>query len=383
MRRGFVNRGLLFLAVLALGTGRGFSQDYRLGAIFDQERYNSLPQKAAQSTRAFVTLPETVSLKAYAPMPGDQEDYGTCVAWAAAYAARTISESIAINRRNRTEATRGAFSPAFIYRTISDDPTCQSGAAIYWALDAMKAGGAAKMLELERSTDFKKIGLSFFDGSRRYPISDYVTLFRRSGDWLENGGMRVQAVKKSLSEGKPVIIGMNCPPSFITAEELWRPRENPNGFYGGHAMCVVGYDDNRDGGAFEVQNSWGRKWGKGGYVWIPYDVFSRFVLEAYEIIENLAAYGDTARFSGYAKLEFYGQEGELRFRLSNDGFYQTAQPYPSGTEFRLHLGNREPAYVYVFMASDRSPETFRFFPSSESGESPVLDYADSMVSWPG
>jgi hypothetical protein len=383
MKREFVNRGLLVLAVLALGAGRGFSQNYRPGAIFDRERYNSLPWKAARSAGASVTLPEAVSLKAYAPVPGDQGDYGTSVAWASAYAARTISESIALNRRNRTETTRGAFSPAFVYRMISDDPECRSGAEIYRALDAMKAEGAAKMLDLERIAGFEKIGRSFFDGRRRYPISDYAALFRRSGDWLESDGVRVQAVKKSLSEGKPVIIGMNCPPSLITAEEVWRPRENPDDFYGGHAMCVVGYDDNRDGGAFEAQNSWGRGWGKGGYVWIPYDVFSRFVLEAYEIIENLRAYEDTVRFSGYARLEFYGREGELGFRLDPDGFYRTAQPYPSGTEFRFHLGNREPAYVYVFMASDRSPETFRFFPDPESGESPVLDYADSMVSWPG
>lgn len=47
---------------------------------------------------------------------------------------------------------------------------------------------------------------------------------------------------------------------------------------GGHAICVVGYDDdmkaNGHTGYFEVRNSWGESWGDGGYCWIPYDFFN-------------------------------------------------------------------------------------------------------------
>ena len=34
---------------------------------------------------------------------------------------------------------------------------------------------------------------------------------------------------------------------------------------GGHAMSVVSYDDNKNGGTFELMNSWGNEWGKSGY----------------------------------------------------------------------------------------------------------------------
>jgi hypothetical protein len=48
---------------------------------------------------------------------------------------------------------------------------------------------------------------------------------------------------------------------------------------GGHAICVVGYDDdmkaNGHTGYFEVRNSWGDTWGEGGYCWIPYDFFNQ------------------------------------------------------------------------------------------------------------
>jgi C1A family cysteine protease len=50
---------------------------------------------------------------------------------------------------------------------------------------------------------------------------------------------------------------------------------------GGHALVAVGYDDNKiiknakTRGAFRIRNSWGSKWGKHGYGWLPYD----YVLE--------------------------------------------------------------------------------------------------------
>ena len=49
---------------------------------------------------------------------------------------------------------------------------------------------------------------------------------------------------------------------------------------GGHAVCLVGYDDTKqitrsDGtvstGAFLVRNSWGTGWGLAGYFWVAYD----------------------------------------------------------------------------------------------------------------
>jgi C1A family cysteine protease len=43
----------------------------------------------------------------------------------------------------------------------------------------------------------------------------------------------------------------------------------------GHALVAVGYDDARK--AFQVQNSWGRKWADGGYGWLSYGFWSRNV----------------------------------------------------------------------------------------------------------
>jgi len=46
-------------------------------------------------------------------------------------------------------------------------------------------------------------------------------------------------------------------------------------------MCVIGYDDRKEGGAFQIMNSWGNDWGNNGIGWVLYKDFKAFVREAY------------------------------------------------------------------------------------------------------
>lgn len=80
--------------------------------------------------------------------------------------------------------------------------------------------------------------------------------------------------KCALTEGHPIIFGMKLFDSFDahrkpglvptpTAAEVGRAS------HGGHAMLAVGYSDKDK--VFIVRNSWGPKWGDGGYCYISYD----------------------------------------------------------------------------------------------------------------
>lgn len=55
---------------------------------------------------------------------------------------------------------------------------------------------------------------------------------------------------------------------------------------GGHALCVVGYDDSK--GWLIFKNSWNTNWGEAGYGYLPYAYVSRFLaqglLEAWRVI---------------------------------------------------------------------------------------------------
>ncbi|MCL2765998.1 MAG: C1 family peptidase [Treponema sp.] len=376
---------ICFLLVL-LFFHASFASAQSRGAIFD-EQYENLPRRAQLSPRLYEGLPASFSLRQYAPLPGDQGEFSTCVAWAAAYAARTICESIAINRVNKTMTTQNVFSPVHIYRNVKpEDPECVQGAPIYIALDYLRDTGAVRMLDTERSVSFPRVNLSHYKTSRTYPIADYVTLF--SGEDRQKQTLITRIVKKSISEGKPVIIGMNTPDSFNDAKKVWRPSEDPERFYYGHAMCVVGYDDNKFGGAFEVLNSWGRKWGNGGYIWIPYQVFTDFVMEAYELIDNISNYSDGIRFDGFVKMEVASSEGTKTacVSLAENSYYMASEILGAGTQISFTVGARESAYVYSFTVRQGADANDFLAPVllfPQNSVSPLLNYSDSAVVLPG
>jgi len=359
-----------------------FGQDYPRGAILDEELYNSLPQKAEIQSRA--ATPKSYSLKQYAPQPGDQGNYGTCTGWASAYAARTISESIALNRRDTLSTTNNVFSPIFAYKGSFSEFNLappQKGSYISSVLSFMQKEGAVKRLNIEKTADFKAITLSMFANSKRYPISNYVILY---SSYRSNIGdnTRTERVKRSLLEGKPVIVAFNLPKSFDKAKDVWRPSDNPELEYGGHAMCVVGYDDTKYDGAFEILNSWGTNWGNKGYIWVPYKIFNQFAYEAYEIIEDLKLYKDGAEYEGSVNIVIRDSNKGMPV-LFEDGYYKTTISYDSGTRFRYLIGNKKPAYVYAFASDSTTNETTQIFPPPNTNISPVLDYSENVVALPG
>ena len=260
----------LFLLLIYFLSGKFlFAQTYPTGAIIDPAIYDSVPQKAVQLTRTYTAIPAAYSLKQYAPTPNNQR-YGSCTAWASAYAARTIAESIAINRTNRSLTTLNVFSPLFVYKSVhfyrynNPNPSGDDGIAIAYALDFLKTEGAIRMPKNEMSLLINQFSISVYSRDKRYPIADYVRLYASWLQLTEDGDpVRTKMVKKSISEGKPVVIAIKCPFSFHSLEkkDVWYPVEDPASIDlyikgNAHALCVVGYDDNKYGGAFEIQNSW-------------------------------------------------------------------------------------------------------------------------------
>ena len=57
-------------------------------------------------------------------------------------------------------------------------------------------------------------------------------------------------------------------------------------------MCIVGYDDYKYGGAFEILNSYSAQFGDEGYVWISYDDFRKTAFQTY--IMNTPGYSSSS-----------------------------------------------------------------------------------------
>lgn len=82
----------------------------------------------------------------------------------------------------------------------------------------------------------------------------------------------LQQMKQTLANGTPIIFGIYVYESFesdAVAASGMVPVPGPNEqCVGGHAVCMVGYDDAKQ--CVLVRNSWGASWGLAGYFWMPY-----------------------------------------------------------------------------------------------------------------
>ena len=85
----------------------------------------------------------------------------------------------------------------------------------------------------------------------------------------------IHSYKSVLAEGYPFVFGFSVYSAFESDEVAKTgivPPPNPKDeLLGGHAVCAVGYDDEKEW--FIVRNSWGPEWGDKGYFYLPYSYF--------------------------------------------------------------------------------------------------------------
>ena len=105
----------------------------------------------------------------------------------------------------------------------------------------------------------------------------------------------IQDMKSALVNNGPFVIGVVVFDSWFqpvvketgeiplpTPEEINKLREDPSAF-GGHAICIIGYDDQTQ--HFKFKNSWGKNWGSNGYGTIPYDYLKDYGWDAWTTVD--------------------------------------------------------------------------------------------------
>lgn len=379
-------RKFIFLYVLGIGLAVSAQTRYSTGLLPDDGTYDQLPCKAELLTRDYTVLPTSHSLVKYCPEVRSQSNFGTCTAWAASYAARTIAEAVKYGWTDKQKITDEAFSPAFTYAQIKStgDNNCQRGSQIYKAMELMKTKGAAKIRDFDVLCA-TKVNDNLIKNAPKYKIDDYFTLFSLS---FTDVKAKVRKVKKALSEDCPVVIAMHLPSSFDDAGSYWDGLDlNPRD-HGYHAMCVVGYDDNQHGGAFLIMNSWGKRWGSNGFVWVSYQHFGKYVDQAYELYVKKELPNPTPapvrmnELSG--KVELQLATGEMMVPVleqwNGTWRYRIAGQYPSRTRYRIYISNSTPAYVYV-IGSDLKNNVSKVFPENNH-TSAAMTYKQNHIAIP-
>jgi hypothetical protein len=358
------------------------------GLVFDESAYRGTPYKAAFTADTYSNLPARASVERYAPTPGDQGKYGTCVAFAVGYHMRTIIHGIENGITSRSALDRTIFSPTFVYERVksADDHDCQQGTSPMLALELLRNEGVPLLSTVPYRCG-APIGANAMMEALQYPILDYQRLF--SGTETDPA-VRINTTKKALAEGWPVVLGFKVVKSFYVAGKVWRRLPSDGGAegkHGAHAMLVVGYDDNVAGGAFRVMNSWGSKWGDGGFVWIPYDDYARealLAIQAYGLNPPPPPPPRAGEATTGAKLRagvrFEERDGSpmpaalaLAAAPSSAAApvedlvaYRMLRSYPSGTRFRFYITLNTQSYLYAF-ATDLTGKI-----------NPILPFADGM-----
>lgn len=390
----FRGKGIIFLLIIGAGAyflfGRG-GGGCNMGNLSDLgglARGGFLDPKQFERANIYEPLaddnaknpiPEKANLMAYAPAVGNQGEQGSCVAWSSAYAARTILE--ASRSGEQGEATK--FSPAFLYNQIGLDG-CQ-GSYILRAMEYMTKQG---------SVPYDKFPYTDRDCSRQPDQS----LIREAGAFKMRGFNRLslgdrndaidlRAIKENLAQGAPVVIGMMVGPSFMQGmmgQEVWEPQpgdDQMSGF-GGHAMCVVGYDDSKFGGSFLIMNSWGPEWGRNGFGWVRYNHFKYFVREAYGL-EPMPKTGAaaTAAFTCEVGLVQVTQQGNKMvagsyapLRSTANNVFETVSPLAIGSRFKMEVKNSAECYIYVF-GKETDGTSYTLFPYPKADDQTKTKYS--------
>lgn len=305
-------------------------------------------------------LPTEVSLRAYCPKIRNQGSQGSCVGWSSSYAARTILEARATGARPDAVA----FSPSSLYNQIKL-PNCQ-GAYIHQAMETMQQNGvlpwsdfAYNEHDCDRLPNRELMGKMAGFRSRG---------FERLSD--KYGKMNLNAIKENLAQGAPVVIGMMVGQSFMQpmmGKNMWNPSQSDYSMrgMGGHAMCVIGYNDNYEGGAFEIMNSWGPQWGEDGYGWVRYNDFVHFTKEAYGLhpmgeTEKL----DPEKFSADFGLVENETKSMIPLKQIAYGVFETTQAVKKGTRFKIEFKNSIECYTYI-LGEETDGSSYVLFPYTE------------------
>lgn len=331
---------------------KNYSQEYGTGLLLTDEAFENNAKSVPLMRGDYSNLPSASSIKKYTPTPGYQGNYGTCAGWSSAYAGRTILEGMK-NNWSREIIDSNTFSPSYVYNQIKFGDDCYGGASIIDALNILKDQGGLKLSDFAYDCDLN-VSDENKNTAQKYSIIEYREVSdKKTPD-------KVLKVKKSLSQEKPVVIAIDCPKSFFSAGELWRPKKSDyKNWSVGHALCVIGYDDEKFGGAFEIMNSWGESWGNKGFTWMRYSDFQYFCLYAFELIDKVVHEKYEWDLSG--SLKFIESNGQPMKALLNDYIFEMEKTYSSGTLFELFVSNNEPAYVYAF-GTDTTNITYKIFP---------------------
>ncbi len=227
-----------------------------------------------------IALPSKVDLSEFLPPVRSQGAIGSCSAWSTVYYAKTIQENQ--ERMWGADTPEHQYSPLFTYNQITGG--VNRGTSIISHMILIEKQGVPTLSNFPHTDNINILpDESVLTNAGNYKASSYRKLDQY--DYKEKTwSVDLQTVKTTLAEGVPVVGGFTVYENFHSYRGgIYNKTEGRA--LGGHAMCIVGYDDNLN--AFRIVNSWGTHWGEKGFLWLSYDIFEKLCVSGCAVMVDV------------------------------------------------------------------------------------------------
>lgn len=238
-------------------------------------------------TQTFLAEVDNSKLNAFPPI-GNQAGQNSCAAFAATYYLMSHEYCLVSGCDNKNYQEK-IFSPRWTYNLINSG--VDNGAYFSDAFQVMNHHGAITNVDFPYGTDFRSWSVD--SEHWREAIGNKMSALFTMGIGTD---AEMDLVKQTLLNGHVVVVGTYINSWIYKTVGSVANTLNPyagesiaiamNGTLGGHAMTIVGYNDeiwtdiNANGlveesekGAFKIANSWGTNWKNKGFVWASYEAF--------------------------------------------------------------------------------------------------------------
>jgi hypothetical protein len=266
-----------------------FAQTQKLGALFlTDAQYAALPrpnwtllqQYSSSSSQSGAYGGANGVTMLVNPPIGDQGSEGSCVGWAVGYSAMGI-----LTYPKYYCWTTAERSPNYVYNQIKASADCASGSYPKDAVNLVKTQGDCSWLLMPYANGNCT---TLPNGTQQNDAAQ-----NKAVDWAALDKNDVAGIKHALDLGFPVVNAFDVTQAF---DDMWGNggvwSSNYGSSRGGHATCIIGYDDTRQ--QFKVQNQWGAFGGDNGYYWVTYSMVQNNCMRELYIV-----YGTTPNLAPY------------------------------------------------------------------------------------
>lgn len=309
------------LSVSAVSENKSKTEKYASGLILSTSEdvsNNIMDAERIPKEEIRDSIPSSVdlSLSNYFPPIGNQGNIGSCTSWATAYY-QFGYQIAAMNNWDAKHDFTKCFSPKFIYNIVKDN--YNESSSYYDNYTILQNHGAVRYSEFEPSSEYTLseinewcINTNCLENALRNRISATNEVVF-SNSFMQTPitspySTNLSIMKHLISTGHVLAIetymgnkeNLSLDGSSFVGNSLWRfglasngeivckECVNPPNNNLGHAMTVVGYDDNiwydynQNGlqedfelGAFKLANSWGTDYCNNGFIWVMYDALNK------------------------------------------------------------------------------------------------------------